>query len=136
LIAKKQGMPFVAELRPSKNLQRLVLAIHLITFIAAVSNALPLAAKLTIVVLIGLNFKVSFPGLKREQRKIRHTEKRGWEISVGGDFETATILQSTVVTTFLIFLHIQNKPAILIANDALSRDDYRRLLVKLKMTAY
>jgi hypothetical protein len=49
---------------------------------AAVSKALPLSAKLAIVVLIGLNIKVSFHGLKREQRKIRHAEKRSWEISV------------------------------------------------------
>jgi hypothetical protein len=136
LIAKKQGAPFVAELKPSKNLQRLVIVIHSIACVATVSNALPLVAKLAIVVLVGVNFRVNFPRLKNEQRKIRHTEKLGWEISDGGDFKAATILRSTVVTTFLIFLHIKDNPPILVANDALSMDDYKQLLVKLKMTEH
>lgn len=113
-----------------------MIVIHSIACVATVSNALPLVAKLAIVVLVGVNFRVNFPRLKNEQRKIRHTEKLGWEISDGGDFKAATILRSTVVTTFLIFLHIKDNPPILVANDALSMDDYKQLLVKLKMTEH
>ena len=136
MIAKKHGAPFVTELISSKKLQRLVIVTHLIALGASVSNALPLILKLVLAVLIGLNFKLNFPSLKNEQRKIRYTKKLGWEISEGGDFEAADILKSTVVTIFFIFLQIQNKPTILIANDALSEDDYRQLIVKLKMTVH
>jgi xanthine/uracil/vitamin C permease (AzgA family) len=136
LIAKKHGAPFVAELKPSKKLQRLTIVIHVIALGASLVNALPLAVKLAIAAVIGLNFKANFPQLKNEQRKIRHTEKLGWEISEGSEFEAVILLPSTIVTTFLIFLHIENKPAILVANDALSTDDYRQLLVKLKMTVH
>jgi hypothetical protein len=92
--------------------------------------------KLTIAALIGLDFKINFPQLKIEQRKIRYSEKLGWEISEGGDFEAVEILKSTVVTTAFIFLQMHNKPTILIANDALREDDYRQLIVKLKMTVH
>jgi hypothetical protein len=136
LIAKKHGAPLVAGLKSSKNLQRLVIVIHLIALGAAIASALPFAARLVVAILIGLNFKTHFPSLKNEQRKIRYTEKLGWEISEGGDFEAVDILKSTVVTTFFIFLQIRKKPTILIANDALSEDDYRQLVVKLKMTVH
>jgi hypothetical protein len=136
LIAKKHGAPFVAELKPSKKLQRLLIAIHLIALGANIANALPFALKLGIAVLIGINFKINFPSLKIEQHKIRYTEKLGWEISEGGDFKAVHILRSTVVTTFFIFLQIQNKPTILIANDALDENIYRQLIVKLKITVH
>jgi hypothetical protein len=136
LIAKKHGAPFVAELKPSKNLQRLIIVIHVIALSAGIVNSLPIAVKLTIAALIGLNFKINFPQLKIEQRKIRYTENLGWEISDGGAFVAVEILKSTVVTTAFIFLQMQNKPTIFIANDALSEDDYRQLIVKLKMTVH
>lgn len=136
MITKKHGAPFVAELRPSKNLQRLVIVIHVIALGASIANASPFMLKLGIVALIGLNFKINFPRLNNEQRKIRYTEKLGWEISEGGDFEVAAVLRSTVVTTAFIFLQMQNKSTILIASDALSEDDFRQLIVKLKMTVH
>jgi hypothetical protein len=136
LIAKKHGAPFVVELKPSKKLQRLIIVIHLIALGASVVNSLPIAVKLAIGAVVGLNFKINCPRLKIEQRKIRYTEKLGWEISNGGDFEAVAILKSTVVTTVFIFLQMHNKPTILIANDALREDDYRQLIVKLKMTVH
>jgi fucose permease len=136
LIAKKHGAPFVAELKPSKNLQRLIIVIHVIALSAGIVNSLPMVVKLTLAALIGLNFKINFPQSKIEQRKIRYTENLGWEISDGGDFVAVAILKSTVVTTVFIFLQMHNKPTILIANDALREDDYRQLIVKLRMTVH
>jgi hypothetical protein len=136
LIAKKHGALFVAELKSSKKLQRLAIAIHVIALVAGIANALPLMLKLGLSALIGLNFKINFPKLNIETRKIRYTEKLGWEISEGGDFEAVKILKSTVATTTFIFLQMQNNPTILIANDALGEDDYRQLIVKLKMTVH
>jgi hypothetical protein len=136
LIAKKHGSPFLAELKPSKILQRLFIVIHVLALGASIANALAFSLKLGIAVLIGINFKMNFPSLKIERRNIRYTEKLGWEISEGGDFEAVHILRSTVVTTFFIFLQMQNKPTILIASDSLNEDDYRQLIVKLKITVH
>jgi hypothetical protein len=134
LTAKKHGAPFVAELKPSKNVKRLFIAIHLTAFGASIANALPLMLKLTIAILIGVNFKINFPKLNNERHTIKYTEKLGWEISIGGDFEAVTILKSTVVTTAFIFLQMQDKPTLIIASDALEKDNYRQLIIKLKMT--
>jgi hypothetical protein len=136
LHTKKHATPFLIELKPSKIMQRLLIAIHLIALGASFTNALPLILKLGTAVLIGLNFKLTIPRLNNGQRKIRHTDKQGWEISDAGVFEAITVAKSTVVTSFFIFLHMQDKPALLIACDALSEDDYRQLIVKLKMTIH
>lgn len=133
-LAKINDASFLAELKPSKNLQRLFIVIHCLALGASAANALPLAAKLAIIFLIGLNFKIGFSRLKNEHRKIRYSEKLGWTVSDGGNFVAVIIAKTTVITTFFIFLHLQNKAAILIASDALNEGDYRQLIVKLKMT--
>ena len=136
MIAQKHGAPFVADLKPSKKLHRLIIVIHIIALAASFANALPLAVKLAIAVVIGLSFKINFPKLNNGQRKIKYTEKLGWEIAEDDKFDAVNILSTTVATTAFIFLHIQHKPSIIIANDALSEDDYRQLIVKLKMTVH
>ena len=70
---------------------------------------------------------------------IKYTEASGWEILEGNDFEPVRIINSTVITVYVIFLHVirQNagKKTILSLNDAVSEDDYRFLIVKLRTTA-
>ncbi len=128
-------VPFLAELKPSKLLQRLNIVLHIAAWFACFANALPLLVRLGIACLIGLDFWFNFKRLKSGQHLISYSETKGWQLADNGDFENIQILSSTVVTTFLIFLHIANKPSILIAHDALSEEDFRRLIVKLKMTA-
>ena len=115
-------------------MQQLIIVLHMIAVFAAISSALPVATKLLLALLIGLNFKAIFPLVKTGQRIIRYSEHLGWEIFEGDTYKSITVLKSTVTTPFISFLHIQGKPAILIACDALSEDDYRQLLVKLKIT--
>jgi hypothetical protein len=136
VIPHKESTPFLAELKPSKKLQHLVVLIHIIALAASVANALPLLIKLAVALAVTVHFKFTFPKFQQEQRKLKYSEKRGWELSDGGDFMQIEILHSTVLTTIFIFLHLRNKPAIIIANDSLSENDYRQLLVKLKMTAH
>ncbi len=136
MVIHKENAPFVAELKPSKKLQHFVVLIHTVALVAGFANSLPLVVKLVLAFGIGLNIKFTYPKFQKEQRTLRYSVKRGWELSDGGDFIQVDILKSTVLTTVFIFLHLQDKPAIVIANDALSESDYRQLLVKLKMTAY
>ncbi|MEQ1740263.1 MAG: protein YgfX [Methyloglobulus sp.] len=136
MIANKHGESFFVKLEPSKKLQRLFIAIHLLALCASFANALPFVLKLVVAAFVGLNFKMTFHKVTNEKRTIKHSENLGWQLSNGGDFEPVEILTSTVITTVIIFLQIQDKPSIIIANDALSEDDYRRFIVKLKITVH
>ena len=56
------------------------------------------------------------------------------------DYSGVTILESSVVTPFVIFLHLKphkQKPmALVIANDCLSKNDFRRLIVRLTLSGH
>jgi hypothetical protein len=111
------------------------MAIHMLALLATFANALPLTVKLAVAGLIAVDGWHNYRRLNNEQRRISYSDKQGWQLSEHGTIENIQIAHTTVTTTFMIFLHIQDKPAILIANDALSEDAYRQFIVKLKMTA-
>jgi len=108
---------------------------HVLALGSSIANALPLAIRLSLSAGICLHLWFSMKRLTRKTYSIKHTEAFGWEIADGNDFESIQILNSTVITTFAIFLHFNkntHKQSLLILNDALTEDDYRRLIVRLK----
>jgi xanthine/uracil/vitamin C permease (AzgA family) len=134
-LSKKHEAPLLVELRPSRRLKRLLAVMHLLALASSIANALPVIVKLALVIGIGLHFYLALTRLKSEQYAIRHSETSGWEIASGNDFKPVQILNSTVITLFAIFLHFDknaHKQSVLIVNDALSEDAYRRLIVRLK----
>ena len=112
---------------------------HAIAIVAVLINALDLIYK----VIISLMVLVSlFVYLKREYNfqglLIRHSSGLGWEVAyLENYFYAVDILASTVITRYIIVLHfLQNKKkqTILICRDALSYDEYRKLMVALKIS--
>jgi hypothetical protein len=134
-LTKKHESPLLVELRPSRRLKQVLAVMHLLALASSIANALPIIVKLALTIGIGLHFYLALTRLKSEQYAIRHSETSGWEIASGNDFKPVQILPSTVITLFAIFLHFDknaHKQSVLIVNDALSEDDYRHLIVRLK----
>ncbi|MGR9013688.1 MAG: protein YgfX [Gammaproteobacteria bacterium] len=134
-MAKKHEPTLLVELKPSKRLKRLLVVIHLLALGSSLANALPVVVKLILTAGINLHLWLTIKQLPSKRYIIKHTEAFGWEISDGSDFEPIQILNSTVTTVFAIFLHFNkntHKQSLLIINDALAEDDYRRLIVRLK----
>lgn len=131
----KHEPSLLAELKPSKRLKRLLVMMHALALGSSIANTLPLTAKLTLSAGLCMHLWFIIKRLKNQQFIIKHTEALGWEISGGNDFKPVQILDSTVVTLYAIFLHFNknaHKQSVLIVNDALSEDDYRRLITRLK----
>lgn len=138
-MSKKTELPLLLELKPSKRLKRPLVVMHVLAIGSSIANALPVTVKLALLTGICLHLWFVIKRLKNEQYKIKQSEPLGWAVlsegSDGNDFEPIQILNSTVITVFAIFLHFTknaHKQAVLIVNDALSEDDYRRLIVRLK----
>lgn len=134
---KKHEPPLLLELKSSKRLKQLLVVMHGLALASSIANALPVAAKLTLLAGICLHLWLTLKRLKIEQHTLKHSNAAGWEISSGNDFESVQILNSTVISVFAIFLHFNNhagKQSVLIINDALCEADYRRLIVRLKTT--
>ncbi len=132
---KKTEPSLLLELKPSKRLEQLIIVIHALALGSSIANALPITVKLLLLSGICIHFHFMIKRLENEQYKIKHTEALGWEIAGGNDFQPVQILNSTVITTFAIFLHFTDntrKQSVLIVTDALSENDYRRLIVRLK----
>ena len=116
-----------------------LVVIHAIAIVAAFINALAPIYKviITIMVLVSLlvylKREINFHGLL-----IRHSNEAGWEVAhLENNFYTIEILASTILTRYIIVLHfIQNKKkqTILICRDALFHNEFRKLMVALKIS--
>jgi len=138
-LPKKHELPLLLELKPSQRLKQLLAVMHVLAMGSSIASALPVTVKLALFTGICLHLWFVIKRLKNQQCKIKQSDALGWALlsegSNGNDFEPIQILNSTVITVFAIFLHFNknaHKQAVLIVNDALSEDDYRRLIVRLK----
>ena len=133
-------------LKPSIRLKNWVIFVHIIALGASVTNALVFVIKISLFACIGLHCWLAVRRLNTVHYAIKHTEALGWEVSEGCDFATVEILKSTVITPFALFLHFKHryqaqswkpgdKKSLLVLCDALTEEDYRCLIVKLKTTA-
>ncbi len=113
---------------------------HIIAFAAVLLTSIVLMLKLVIILLISISL---FFYIKREIKRadffIRYSQAFGWEIAYQENyFHSFDVLPSTVLTSYLIVLHIKQqnrgKQTILICKDTLNNDDFRKLMVELKMS--
>lgn len=70
---------------------------------------------------------------------LRYTGGNGWQVSSDGEnYLDASILDTTVITNLVIFLHYrtenQANKVLLIGKDALTNSDFRRLTVRLTLS--
>lgn len=88
--------------------------------------------------MIYIHLWLAIKRLNSQSYQIRYSEKSDWQIATFHDFESIRILKSTIITTFVIILHIKSQNndnlAILVLSDALCEDDYRQFIAKLKTT--
>ncbi len=116
------------------------LVLHALAILSVMLNSLAWIYK---VILIALLLMSLWDCLKqdigRKDFSVRFNPLLGWEIArSGNDFCAATLLKSTVITPYLIILHFKmldnRKHAALIVKDAMTKNEYRQLLVKLKVS--
>jgi len=131
--SKKSEPPLSLTLQPSTRFRQLLIIIHLLALIASLSNSLAWPIKLAVFfAVIGHGYRQN-QQIKRPLPSVQHTTEKGWQI----DGMAVTILPSTVVTPWLIFLHFRRnlqRHTLLIPQDALSGDEFKQLIVRLKTT--
>lgn len=114
--------------------------LHSIAFAAVFLSTIALLYKIIIagLVVISLLFylkqEIKFSGLH-----IRYGSVFGWEIAYSENhFQSILILPSTVLTPYIVVLHFKQqntkKQTILICRDALKKDEFRKLMVELKIS--
>lgn len=122
-------------MRPSVLLKRLFLLVHILALSGCLFNGLPVNVKWVLSTLVAISWLDNVRHMKTEHRTLKFASNGNLEIAwQNGDFKPVKPLGSTVITPWLIFLHLQDRPPVLIAKDAVANaDDFRRFAVKLKM---
>lgn len=120
---------------PSRRLKYALLAVHGLALSACLISALPWPGKLLLSLALPVHLYFAVRTLDRRHFPILYTEGAGWRLAE----EQVSILPSTVLTPFAIWLHFKpqaaRKKALLIVKDAMSESEFRRLTVKLKISA-
>ncbi len=141
---REVNLPLLLTCHPSKLLRRIVVFLYLLALVASIANGLNLFIKMSLFILIVLYFRIGVRRLNDINYRIKYSDALGWALSEGEEFVTIDIIRSTVITTQMLFLHFNyasnhskrlfNKQTLLILNDQLTVEDYRSLIVKLKIT--
>lgn len=137
-MSKKYATVLLFKIKQSPLLIKWLVLLHTIAVIATVFNSLAVAYKLVMIILILISL---FVYLKHANKTyiIRYSTLSGWVIAYSkNNFYPIEIVKSTVLTRFFIILHFkmqnQKKQAILISKDALDGNEYRKLMVELKIS--
>nr|WP_143341547.1 protein YgfX [Crenothrix polyspora] len=136
----KKSQPLLQlTLQSSTRLKKFIIILHVLALAACMANALAAVFKMVLAAFVGVHFWFTHKRLKNEYWEIRHTDAGGWEALINGQFEAIRILDSSVITTFVIFLHFKYRNTVrcnlVILSDALIADDYRQFIVRLKTTS-
>lgn len=103
-------------------------------------NGLAIGYRLFLIAVLSLVWLSQAKGLRARSCYLRYTAQQGWSISFdgGNEYCAVTIKSSTVVGSLVTFLHYATEDkafdTLVIWKDALTPGDYRRLIVKLKLS--
>ena len=128
-------------IKPSQRHKKLSNVLHLLAILACGVSSLAMLYKAALIMLIVLIKQKADKHWQNSIYKLRFTEFSGWEMAFENyDYTGVTISESSVVTPFVIFLHInqlkQNPIRLVIAEDSLGINDFRRLRVRLTLSGH
>lgn len=137
---KKSEPPLWVDVRQSKNLLIFIISVHSLALLNSLFLAVLVPLKLLVLLLICDSLYFHLQRYKKGfyLSILKHTTEFGWELLTKNSWSGIRILDSSVLTSVIIILHVEmgkKHRNILICRDAASADDYRQLLVALKITA-
>lgn len=128
------------DIKPSRILNGLLIALHALTLVAAVMNTLPVIFKITLIIFIMLHFVWHWKKQVTQAvtTQFTYSETTGWGRIVNDEFLAIRILPSTILTPWLIVIHYYELPATALKTqicfkDALTANAFRLLTIQLKI---
>lgn len=136
---KKSVIPLFLEVRPSRSFQAFSLALHGAAVFAITQTSLAIPWQLLIIATILIS-AYSAHKLGSRTYRLQWRQDKRWEVRYPcGDKRTGKMLRGTFFNPWLVILALRTgnsrKDYILIPRDAIPRDDFTRLRVRLKIEA-
>jgi hypothetical protein len=139
MLSNHQTQLFQIEVKSSKILMFFICIIHVLAVYSCLLAAVPIVIKIVLPVGILLFLMLSlYQKSKLTGLKLQYSSSQAWQVAmVGADYSQIQILPSTVITSLVIFLHYKKqsgkKQSMLIFNDAVSPEAFRKLTVELRI---
>ena len=117
----------------------LINCLHALAVLACWLNALPLTARLLLCIIISYSWYFQLKAHKAESTYLRYTSDSGWAIALQDreNYDSLTLKPSSVTGNLLTILHFdleKGSKTLMIFKDAMTANDYRKLIVLLKIT--
>ncbi len=114
-----------------------LIVIHILAIMAVFLSALSWYYQSAICLFVIISFRLYLRGVNYVG-SLRHSTLMGWEwLDQAHDFYPIEVLSSSVITPLLMVVHFKRqnhkKKAIIVCRDSLSENEYRQLLVTLKI---
>ncbi|NOQ14518.1 MAG: hypothetical protein GQ583_08610 [Methyloprofundus sp.] len=137
---KKSEPPLWVDVKQSKYLLTFIISVHSLAVLSSLSVAILMPFKLLLLMLVCDSLYFHLQRYKKAYYlfSLKYTTAFSWELSHNNNLTRMRILDSSVLTSVIIILHVEiNKKHrnILVCRDAVSAEAYRQLLVTLKITA-
>lgn len=124
---------------PSGLLLNMLGFFHAAAIAACWLNDLPEIFRLLLSLPVGASWYFQYQAHQGDSAYLRYTPELGWSVSFDGHvYSPVSIQPGTVVEKFLTVLHFKaenRSQTLVILNDAMPANDYRRLIVQLKISA-
>lgn len=140
ILLKSQTQSFRIEANSSPVQISFIFIIHILAVCSCLISTLPMTIKMVLLVgillylIYTLYLIANLTGFQ-----LQYTSSRAWEAAFNGVFSPIHILPSTVITPLVIFLHFKKqsgkKQSMLIFNDAISPEAFRKLTVELRINS-
>ncbi len=141
-MSKKLEPQLHVNIQRSQTLAYFIIGLHLLSLLACFKISVLWQLQLVLVLVLGLSFSRQFRRYQQGvyQFCLQCTPENTWQYAVNQhDFVGIEILPSSVLNTWLIILHVKTEAGkrenLLICKDTVNEDLYRRLKVRLKITA-
>ncbi len=125
----------------SRQRQLCVSVVHLAALAGCWLNSLPAGYRVSLVALVGLSWARAISAEKVGPTMLRFHSSRGWSVREGGggDFRPIRLLSSSVVSRVVAVVHWCESSggccdSLVVFPDMLRREQFRRLLVCLKIS--
>lgn len=137
-MSKKLEPPLWIDVKQSHILLTFIIVGHILVIINCLLVPISLALKVLFLMVTACSL---YFYLQRYFRgyyslSLRYTEGFGWELEGHEDFINMRVLRSTVLTSFIIILHVEidhRLRSILICKDAVTSEEFRQAFVALKI---
>ncbi len=131
---------FLLQTSPSRQFAGLIIVVHGLALCAAMANALPFLFKLLLFLMVSISLQRMLYKyfISSDARQLNYSRQFGWRLGSGEQLRQVKIMPSTVITNLAIILHYKQqngvKQTMLVFNDALNPEHYRKLKATLKIS--